>query len=346
MLSHTHKIIAGAAAALGATLLVAAPAGAAFPGENGRIAFQRQDDAGRWQVFVSSPDLRWERKITSADANSGWPVWAPGGRRIAFDSDHADPDPSDDTAINDIFTIRPDGSGLVKLSSSTSYDVDAAWSPDGERLAFGSDRAEGAGRTSIYTMSADGARVRRVTRLPQWAAYDLAPRISPDGRRIVFARYRLVERGDGEPTEELGALHVVNVDGSNLRQITGYELRAGGSDWKPDGKWIVFEKYVDHFENDPGDIYVVRPDGSKLTNLTHNTGATGEGESFRYTESSDPVWSPDGRTIMFTNDLVTAQPRFDLAALATMTPDGKRRAFVPGAHHEHEVDWESRRTRR
>jgi TolB protein len=344
MLITTHKIIAGAAAALGVALLVVAPAGAAFPGENGRIAFQRQDDAGRFQVFVASPDLRWERQITAADANSGWPVWAPGGRQIAFDSDRTDPDPGDDTPINDIFTIRPDGSGLVKLSTSASYDVDAAWSPDGKRLAFGSDRAEGGGRTSIFTMSAaDGSRVRRVTKLPSWAAYDLAPRISPDGRRIVFARYRLVDRDEGQPTEELGALHVVNVDGSNLRQITGYDLRAGSSDWKPDGSWIVFEKYVDHFENDPGDIYIIRPDGSKLTNVTHNTGATGEGDRFRYTESHDPAWSPDGRTIMFSNDLVTAEPPVNLAGLATMTPDGKRRAFVPGAHHEHEVDWESRR---
>jgi hypothetical protein len=54
-------------------LLAAAPAGAAFPGENGRFAFQRHDDASLWQVYVASPDLRWEREITDADGNSGWP---------------------------------------------------------------------------------------------------------------------------------------------------------------------------------------------------------------------------------------------------------------------------------
>jgi Tol biopolymer transport system component len=342
MLNKTPKIIAGAATVL--ALLAADPAVAAFPGENGRIAFMRKEDPGHsgpWQIWVASADLRQQTKITSGDANSGWPVWAPNGKRIAFDSDRADPDPTDDTAINDILTMNPDGSDVTKLTPSTDLSVDAAWSPDAKRLAFASDRAEGAGRTSIYTMSDNGSRVRRVTKLPPWAAYDLAPRISPDGRRIVFARYRLVERDAGEPPEELGALHIVNLDGSHLRQLTGYELRAGGSDWKPDGKWIVFEKYVDHFDNDPGDIYIVRPDGSKLTNLTHNTGATGEGDSFRYTESSDPVWSPDGRTIMFTNDLVTAEPFFDLAGLATMKPNGTQRAFVPGAQHEHEVDWES-----
>jgi Tol biopolymer transport system component len=331
---------------LAAALLAATPAPAAFPGENGRIAFQRKDDAGLWQVFVASPDLRRETQITAADGNSGWPVWSWGGRRIAFDSDRGDPDPSDDTWINDIFTMRPDGSGLVKLTRSDGAAFDAAYSPDGSTIAFASDRGDDTGRASIYTMSAtDGSRIRRVTRLPAWAAGDLAPRFSPDGRRLVFSRSRIVERGEGEPPEELGALHVVNVDGSHLRQLTGYELRASGSDWKPDGRWIVFEKYVDRFANDPGDLYVIRPDGSGLRNLTNNTGATGEGDTFRYTESSDPVWSPDGRTIMFTNDLVTAEPFFDLAGLATMNPNGKQRAFVPGARHEHEVDWEARRSR-
>jgi hypothetical protein len=54
-------------------LRAAAPDGAAFPGENGRFAFQRHDDASLWQVYVASPDLRWEREITDADGNSGWP---------------------------------------------------------------------------------------------------------------------------------------------------------------------------------------------------------------------------------------------------------------------------------
>ena len=86
------------------------------------------------------------------------------------------------------------------------------------------------------------------------------------------------------------------------------------------------------------------PTAPSLRNLTRNTGATGEGENFRYTESSDPMWSPDGRTIMFTDDTFT--PHSYVSGLATMKPDGSRRAYVATPQLEHQVDWESRRSHR
>ena len=135
----------------------------------------------------------------------------------------------------------------------------------------------------------DGSRVRRVTKLPAWAASELTPRFSPDGRRILFSRYRRVDRGEDEPPEEPSALYVVDVDGRHLRRITDFDLKAGDADWSPDGRWISFETIADRVENDTGDVYIMRPDGSGLRNLTRNTGATGEGENFRYTESSDHV---------------------------------------------------------
>jgi Tol biopolymer transport system component len=289
----------------------------------------RQDDHGFWQTWVAAnATLAAQAKITDGVADSGWPVWAPGGRRIAFDSSRADPDPTDDVAINDIFTLRPDGSGLVKLTDSAGFSADAGYSPDGRWIVFDSDRGDNPAQQGIYVMAAaDGSRLRRVTTLPAGDEVDSAPRFSPDGRRIVFTRYRPLDGGEGQ---SLSALFVVRPDGSGLRQITGWDLRAGDADWSPDGRWIVFET-----QNLFGDVQVVKPDGSKLTNITHNVV---EGE--RQEGSADPVWSPDGRTILFIDG--RNSPDGFVAGLATMRPNGKdRRNASDPPQAEHQPDWES-----
>ena len=127
-------------------------------------------------------------KLTSESADSGWAVWKPGGAKLAFESNHTDPDLDDKNYINDIFTMNPDGSGIVKLTHSDDVSDCADWSPDGSQIAFGSDRRNGAFRREIYVMDADGSHVRRVSTLPEKAEFDSFARFSPDGRRLVFTR--------------------------------------------------------------------------------------------------------------------------------------------------------------
>jgi hypothetical protein len=88
-----------------------------------------------------------------------------------------------------VAAFSADGTGVVKLTDSQSFNGDAGWSPDGRRIAFESDRANLPGRNEIHVMDANGSNVRRVTTLPADAMFDLAPRFSPDGRRLVFTRY-------------------------------------------------------------------------------------------------------------------------------------------------------------
>jgi TolB protein len=162
---------------------------AAFPGQNGRIAFQKQDSDEHWQTWVANKDLSNQVKLTRGPASNAYAVWKPGGAKLAFDSDRADPDRTDARAINDVFKMNPDGTGVVKLTHSGAFNADPGWSPDGRKIAFDSDRRNGAQRTEIFVMDTDGSHVRRVSTLPEAALYDLAPRFSPDGRRIVFTRY-------------------------------------------------------------------------------------------------------------------------------------------------------------
>ena len=90
--------------------------------------------------------------------------WSPDGARIAFST----PGIGDRLGVSsNIFTVRPDGTGLVKLTNSRGGKVNNgldSWSPDGKKIAFVSNRT---GTYEIYSMNADGSGVTQVTRGPE-----------------------------------------------------------------------------------------------------------------------------------------------------------------------------------
>ncbi len=98
-----------------------------------------------------------------------------------------------------------------------------AFSPDGQRIAFRSNRD---GNREIYTMNVDGSRVTRITDHP---ADDADPAFSPDGQRIAFRSNR---------DHHVGELYTMNVDGSDVSRLTNTlegETPEGESqpDWQP-----------------------------------------------------------------------------------------------------------------
>jgi Tol biopolymer transport system component len=288
------------------------------------IAFMKEESDGFWQTWVANKDLSDQVKLTSESADSGWAVWKPGGAKLAFESNRADPDPDDPNVINDIFKMNPDGTGVVKLTHSEDFSDAAGWSPGGKKIAFASDRRNGADRQEIYVMDADGSNVRRVSTLPEKAEFDTAPRFSPDGRRLVFTRYI----SETDPVRS--ALFTVGVDGSGLKQLTPWGNGAGDADWSLDGTKIVFEAYPDFGSH--GEVFTIDADGQQLTKLTDNDRSGGG--------SSDPVWSPDGTKILFLSEHSFSGESG--IGLATMNPDGTDRHFIsPNLEEMHQPDWES-----
>jgi Tol biopolymer transport system component len=205
--------------------------------------------------------------------------------KIAFTSNR--------TGNNEIFTIKPDGTGLKNLTNNNASDDRPSWSPDGTKIAFNSNRS---GNQEIFVMNADGTgAVNRTNN----AAGDVDPAWSPDGTKIAFLTNR-----DGN-----SEIYTMNPDGTGVKRLTNNAASDTQPAWSPDGKLIAFVSDRDGNE----EIYTMNAaDGSNPTRLTNNTDS-----------DSAPAWSPDGKLIAFTSDRAQVpggQP--GPTGIWTMNPDG------------------------
>jgi Tol biopolymer transport system component len=342
MSRHLRRAIALSSIALLVLVATASPALGVQPGVNGRITFQRFDQNGRFQIWVANPDMTHQVQITHGDFGSGFPSWSPDSSRIVFMSDRTDPDGTDGTEIQDVFTMRPDGSDIVKLTDSVGFSGHPSWSPDGRWVIFDADRADYPRSQGLYLVRSDGSGgIRRLTTLPATSSWQELGRFSPDGSRIAYGEYRggnvLRNRFDGRVVAEQAALFTVRADGTNIQRITPWGAHGDDADWSPDGKRIVFGGQPTHSGN-IGDILVVDADGQHLTDLTHDHGLTGGTfDSVWYEESFNGTWSPDGTKIIFVHASFTAENGFR-QGLQTMNPDGSGRVWISSGE-EHQPEW-------
>ncbi len=228
--------------------------------------------------------------------------------RIAFTSTR------NSQAFN-IYAVNPDGSFPTQLTddgpnpSFPTYDFDPDWSPDGTKIAFVSNRANG---FQIFTMNADGSNVQQITNgnvetgQPKW---------SPDGTKIAFTRGGgcvILLKRNAVPVDEnpcVPYIYVMNPDGSNQVKVSTGENEAWPV-WSPDGSKLAFAS-VNFQSADGNEIYVMNADGSNRTRLTNDT--------FIDFPSS---WSPDGTRIAFTSNRDTPQTGIYRFQLYTMSPNG------------------------
>jgi Tol biopolymer transport system component len=243
------------AGTLAAILLGAAPASAAFPGGNGRIAFQGYQSLGT--INAAGGDR--QPLIGQAGFAFAAPAWSADGQRLAFSSNR-------EGADFEIYVVSAVGTGITTLTNNAAEDDAPTWSPDGTKIAFDSDRDTGTTRRQIYVMNADGSGVMR---LVSSVTDDHAPAWSPDGSRIAFTS----EAGAG------GNIMVVSSAGGTATPLANTAGSESNPDWSPNGASIVYQL-------DTG-IATMHADGSAQTPLA------GAGAAAR------PAWAPDGTRIVF-----------------------------------------------
>jgi Tol biopolymer transport system component len=268
---------------------------------NGRIVFQA--NVRRFpQLFTIEPDgsrLRRLTHVAAKDPGAENPAWSPDGKTIAFDT-------AAGKGVN-IFTLTPGGTAMPLPLGVGAFNGDPAYSPDGTQISFDQDIGSSQPTVhGIFIANADGGNAHRLTTgIPTRAAFDTESQWSPDGKRLVFTRVK---------NSKQAAIFIVNIDGSELRRITPWNLDAASADWSPNGRRILFNSYFDFHPGKSSNIYSIRADGSHRALLTHTANGV---QSFR------PSWSPDGTRIVFTRFTPTGR-RTGRTDLYTMNPQGKR----------------------
>jgi TolB protein len=216
-----------------------------FSPDGTKIAFAAHID-GETEIFVVNADGSGKRRITNWRGSDGHPHWSGDGQRIYFNSDRDTPDPSLpwERRFHDIYSVKADGSGLMRLTDCKAMCTFASPSPDGRHLAYrrvdagpGKDwtQEDSARNSEVYVANIDGSNPRNVTNDP---AFDGYPMWSPDSRWIVFASNR-----GGEVN--VGHAFIMHPDGSGLRQVTHGWWSHVQPVFAPDGRSIYTLKNYD-----------------------------------------------------------------------------------------------------
>jgi Tol biopolymer transport system component len=263
-----------------------------------------------YQIF-SQPLAGGEpRRLSTGRGRTTCAYFSPDGQHTIFASSHLDPkldetesaerrQQEEDARLQrrrrydwpfdphmDIFQSDLEGKNLVRLTTEPGYDAEGAYTPDGKQIVFCSTRG---GDPDLYVMNADGSNVRQLTHA---AGYDGGPFTSPDGKWVVF-------RSDREKKEHL-QIYAISLDGKHEVALT-HDLNT--VNWAP--YWHPTEPYIiwtgaDH--SDPNarpnyDLWLMRYE------TRDETLVPGPIERVTDHPGADvlPVFSPDGRQLMWTS---------------------------------------------
>ena len=221
----------------------------------------------------------------------------------------------------DVVVQHLDGSGRTSLTGGVGLGTDPVWSPDGQRVAFATNRdTNGTGPSEIYVVDADGTDLHAVTHSAPANHRRFAPSWSPDGSQLAY----LESNGT---TSESADVWVVPTAGATPRRLTTDGGARRGVAWQPGGTLLLFDdsspaggwglwtadtttgallRIADTrpfgngeagywspdgsriaFPVADGRLEVVAPDGSNARVLAPSGAAGG------------PTWSPDGRSVAY-----------------------------------------------
>jgi len=259
-----------------------------------------------YQIYVQKLDEQKPRRVSTGRGRTTCSYFTIDGKRILFASSHTDPRIAqteqkaralaaqggrrryqwDFDPHMEIYISKFDGTGLKRLTNSPGYDAEGSYSADGKQIVFTSSRD---GDPDLFIMNADGSHVRQIVNHP---GYDGGPFFSPDGRWVIF-------RSDREK-EHMLQIYAVSVDGKHEVQLTN---DLGSVNWAPyfhpSGKYIIRTR-ADYSRGPRGAHF-------NLFTMELTLGKTSV-KGGRVQQVTDhvaadvlPVFSPDGRKLMWTS---------------------------------------------
>jgi TolB protein len=277
---------------VGGLALLASPAAATFPGQNGRIVFA--DNGAIVSMNANGSD---RRELTTGGINAD-PAFSASGTRIVYShtvgKDHV------------IAVMRADGSRRRALTRR-HFDRTPAFSPSGKRIVFSRVLTTPQYQHSeLFSVRTDGTHLNQLTHSrPVFQIRHDQPNFSPNGKKIVFedllaeqvgvsmiradgskAQFHFLDGGI-EPSFSPGGQHILfndyfeNLPQLGLVDVAGRHVQTLSDNqdshfyysvpnYSPNGKRIVFSSGNDFEGSTIGDIYVMNADGSGLTQITHD----------------------------------------------------------------------------
>ncbi|MGE3396068.1 MAG: amidohydrolase family protein, partial [Sphingomonas sp.] len=259
-------------------------------------------DANAWDV--NNPPGQRLRQVPIRTSEGTWMNVdvSPDGRTIAFD------------LLGDIYTMPIEGGTPRRITSGLAYDQQPRFSPDGNRIAFTSDRGGG---DNIWVMGTDGSGARAITS----ETFTLLnnPTWSPDGRFIAARKHFTTQRSLG--TGEIW-LYAVSGTGGGValveRPNPQHQKELGEPAYSPDGRYIYFSR-----NTTPGNTFEYAQDSNQqvfaieryeIASGERTQIAGGPGGAVRPEPSPDGRWlayvhRTGGRSRLFVRDLQSGQQR-------------------------------------
>ena len=229
---------------LGMTLGACAYAGVSDARE---VMLMNRIGPSKMSLYISNADGSGEHRLLPDSQGLDYdPAFTPDGKWIVFTSERD----AVGSGQADLWRVRPDGTGLERLTRDTSMEDAGVVSPDGRKLAYVSTKG-GARTANVWVMELVSRRARNLTGTadtsppPTMNGY-FRPSWSSDGQWLALSSDRGehwigAETGAGAGHSHPTSLYVMHADGSGLRRLTSTTPSAalGAPHWSADGRKLV-----------------------------------------------------------------------------------------------------------
>jgi TolB protein len=256
------------------------------------------------QLFTMGSDGSNVKRVSTGQGRVTCGYFTPDGQRIIYASTHlGSPDCPMPPNMSegyvwaiyptfDLFSAKPDGSDIKRLTNSPGYDAEDTVSTDGKKIVFTSTRN---GDLDLYDMDIDGSNVRQLT---NELGYDGGAWHSQDGEWIVWranrpstpeeiARYKdLLSRNLVMPSRM--ELFIMKSDGTQKKQLTSNGAANFAPYFHPNGRQIIFASNMKDPRSGNFDLYLINRDGTGLEQITFD-------EKF----DGFPMFNADGTKIIW-----------------------------------------------